>query len=120
MTEKLVNGMIVTPVGANLDISLPFFQPFEQVGASRAEMQWLANSSLIHLRDDFAAVAFSEPFFTSQLGESFPFIGQSPRQFGVGGFGGAFEPLNLSVTPDAVKTGNPVGAFRRIMCVFGD
>src|SRR5215467_8040681 len=88
--------------------------------ASRAEVQRFANSPLVHLRDNLPTMALCQPSLSSQLFVFFPFIGKLLRQFSVRCFCAPFEPSNPSVTSNAVVTGNPEGAFRRLMCVFGD
>src|SRR5262249_8562746 len=120
MFEKFVDDLVVMKIRSNLDITLRAFQPFEQISLRGAKMQRLANSSLVQVRNDLATVAFSQASLACQFCGCLPFIGQSLCQLPVGGFGGAFEPLNLSVAANAVVTGDPVRTFRRVMCVLGD
>ena len=88
--------------------------------ASRAEVQRFAHGALVHLSDNFPAMAFCQPSFSGEFFELFPFIGQSLRQFPVGCFCAPFESPDPSVTADAIKTGDPEGSLRRLMRVFRD
>ena len=83
-------------------------------------MEWLADCALVHLSNNFSALALGQAFFTGEFFERLPFVGQFLRQFSVSCFCAPFEPSNPSVTANAVKTGNPERSLWRLMRVFGD
>ncbi len=81
-------------------------------------MQRFADCALVHLSNNFPALALGQAFFTGEFFERLPFVGHFLRQFSVGCFCTPFEPSNPSITANAIKTGNPIRSFRRLMCVF--
>src|SRR5215468_9540616 len=120
MCQKLVNGLVVARVRANLDISLRAFEPFNQVGARRAEMQRLTDCALVHLGNHLAAMTLRQAPLTGFFRSDLPFFDESLRQFSVSGFCAFFEPPDLAIAPDAIKTGDPERTFGQLMCVFGN
>src|SRR5262249_42278953 len=94
--------------------------PFGQMLAGGAEVQWLAHSALIHLSDNFSAMALCQPSFSRQFFKLFPFVGKFLRQFPVRSFCAPFEPPDPSITSHTIVTGDPERAFRRLMTVFSD